>query len=169
MRRTHVSPHREPIAVEERVQTTDPAMKPRGFWYEVNGDWRRWCRGEMPDWVAGKHLHRVSLGAERMLNIRRVDEIDAFVEAYHVSEFVSGQWYSGDIDRGIRWDRVAERWDGIEIAPYQWQRRLDGPIWYYGWDCASGVIWRPAGVQVEWSRRLQALAAEKMQEALADG
>ena len=46
----------------------------------------------------------------------------------------------------IDWPKVAERYDGIIIAPYQWSRRLDGPMWYYGWDCASGCVWRARAV-----------------------
>jgi len=35
---------------------------------------------------------------------------------------------------------VSKEYDGIEIAPYQWDARLS-LIWYYGWDVASGCIW----------------------------
>lgn len=42
--------------------------------------------------------------------------------------------------------RVAEL---FEIAPYQWERRLAREfMWYYGWDLASGVIWRPKNALV---------------------
>lgn len=156
LRRTHVSPDPGPIVIEPRVQPPGPGMKPKGFWYEVNADWRRWCRGEMPHWIEGRYLHRLTLGEERMLNIRSVAELDAFADEYHVSEWVpshvDGRFF--DLDLGVRWDLVAERYDGIEIAPYLWARRLDGGLWYYGWDCASGVIWNPRGAVVERMRRL---------------
>ncbi len=42
--------------------------------------------------------------------------------------------------RAIEWWRVAQKYPGIMITPYCWQRRLD-LFWYYGWDCASGCIW----------------------------
>lgn len=156
MRRTHISKSRSGIEVEPRAQSLEPTSKPKGLWYEVNADWRRWCRDEMPEWIADRHLHRIVLGDERMLELRGVAQMDRFVSEFHVSEFVSGRWFTGDMDRGIEWARVAERWDGIEIAPYIWRRRLDGPMWYYGWDCASGVIWQPRGVRLEWMRRLPA-------------
>jgi hypothetical protein len=62
-------------------------------------------------------------------------DIDAFHEGYSVQD----RYYRPKID----WARVAEEYQGIIIAPYCWQRRLDGPAhsWYYGWDCASGCIW----------------------------
>ena len=44
----------------------------------------------------------------------------------------------------VDWAAVAERWDGIEIAPYQWGCRMDVRTrWYYGWDVASGCLWAP--------------------------
>lgn len=172
MIRTHVSENRGPIVVEPREQSDRYGMKPKGFWFEVNADWRRWCRGEMPHWIEGRTLHRVTLGEERMLSITSVAEIDAFNDEYLVTEWRPG--YSeryGPMDMGIRWGAVAAEYDGIEIAPYLWDRRLDGPTWYYGWDCASGVIWRPRGVRVERMRTLPLrnilkLTAEEIREAL---
>lgn len=46
----------------------------------------------------------------------------------------------------INWPMVADRYQGIVIAPYLWSRRMDGGLWYYGWDCASGCIWDAAAV-----------------------
>lgn len=154
MSRTHVSENRGPIIVEPRDQAAHPGMKPKGFWFEVNGDWRRWCRDEMPHWVHDHYLHRVTLGEERMLQITSVAEMDDFNAEYHVDEWVNGRYFTGNMNRGIRWDRVAATYDGIEITPYLWARRLDGPTWYYGWDCASGVIWNPRGITVERMRKL---------------
>ncbi len=155
MSRTHVSENRGPIVVERREQTGKPGMKPKGFWFEVNADWRRWCRDEMPHWVAGRHLHRVTIGDERMLRITSVAEMDDFNAEYLVHEWRPG--YSeryGPMDMGIAWGRVADHYDGIEITPYIWYRRFDGPTWYYGWDCASGVVWNPRGITVQRMRRL---------------
>lgn len=142
MERTHLSV--EPV---RSVLPVDPwgkgagAYKPKGFWYEVDGDWRRWCESEMPSWVEGKMLHRVELNGERMLNIRNVAEFDAFHRTY-----------VRDFHRYVKapdWHALAEEYDGLEIAPYLWERRLCmDTSWYYGWDCASGVIWRPRGVTV---------------------
>ena len=156
MNRTHVSEHFGPIVLEPRDQSPQPGMKPKGFWYEVNADWRRWCRSEMPHWINERYLHRVTLGDERLLEIRSVSELDAFNDEFLATEWRHG--YSeryGPMDMGIRWANVADQYDGIEIAPYLWGRRFDGPSWYYGWDCASGVIWNPRGARVERVRRLR--------------
>lgn len=155
MSRTHVSKQAH-ILVEPREQTDHPDMKPRGFWYEVNADWRRWCRSEMPHWIDGRYLHRVTLGNERMLVITSAMEMDDFNDAYLSWGWRTG--YSeryGPMDMGIRWAEVAAEYDGIEISPYIWDRRLNGPTWYYGWDCASGVVWSPRGILVEKMRRLR--------------
>ncbi len=42
----------------------------------------------------------------------------------------------------LEWDKVKDKYQGIIIAPYQWECRLAlETCWYYGWDCASGCIW----------------------------
>lgn len=51
---------------------------------------------------------------------------------------------TNDIIISIDWPTVAKLYAGIEISPYQYNYRLkSGFIWYYGWDVASGCIWRP--------------------------
>lgn len=51
-----------------------------------------------------------------------------------------GEGSGNPYTRSIDWLRVKTQYGGIEIAPYQWKRRLSS-FWYYGWDCASGAIW----------------------------
>ena len=41
---------------------------------------------------------------------------------------------------GIDWKKAARKYGGLIITPYQWDMRFE-LLWYYGWDCASGVIW----------------------------
>ena len=54
------------------------------------------------------------------------------------------------------WDDVVRQYDGLIIAPYQWAKRCDYS-WYYGWDCASGVIWNLRAVaSVKPTAKLQA-------------
>ena len=137
--RTHVAREadRPPTEVMPRKQYAVPMMKPRGFWYEVDGDWRRWCESEQPDWIEGLPVFRVELGDEQILQIRTPEALLAFQDEYREDGH----------HEMIRWADVAERYDGIEIAPYQWEHRL-GMLWYYGWDCASGCIWQPRGVRL---------------------
>jgi hypothetical protein len=57
----------------------------------------------------------------------------------------------------IDWMRVAEKHEGILIAPYLGERLTEPNEfleshkeewwrWYYSWDCASGCIWNPNAV-----------------------
>lgn len=153
--RTHVSTWPgNTITVEPREQIANHRWnKPSGFWYEVDGDWRRWCETE--NWgtaadPANYRLFSVDLGDTHMLNLRTVEEILRFDEEYGIEEekaIDGGRTYRFSL--GIDWPLVAELYDGIEIAPYQWHLGLDTEIlWYYGWDCASGAIWQPRGVTV---------------------
>lgn len=146
MERTHVAKTSAPILLRE-VAADDKSekrgcYKPAGFWYEVDGDWRRWCEGE--SFGRGYHLHEVFLNDCEVLFIDSLEKLDRFHEEYHVAE-PRGSYVTLEMD----WARVAQCYDGIEIAPYQWERRLANDfMWYYGWDCASGVIWRPKNAKV---------------------
>lgn len=40
----------------------------------------------------------------------------------------------------VEWEPLLKGYKGLLITPYQWSVRLD-VLWYYGWDCASGVFW----------------------------
>jgi hypothetical protein len=114
-------------------------FKPDGFWYSVDRDWERWCDGDEPEWLKGKYTHEVTLGSENLLFIRTSDELRAFHREYQSESPLC--W--------INWPAVAQRYDGIEIAPYLWECRLHPEVgWYYTWDCASGCIWTPKGVVV---------------------
>lgn len=147
MKRTCLSRDIGPL----RLRENDPAghrlegFKPTGFWYEVDGDWRRWCRSESFETDGLFHLHRVELRSCHMRFIDTIEKLDQFHEEYKVP------FYDSTRLSMIDWKRVGRNWDGIEIAPYQWERRLAPEfLWYYGWDCASGCIWRPLDASVTY-------------------
>lgn len=118
--------------------------KPTGLWVsdESNGDgWSSWCDAEgMMDWL---HPYAYDIALRDDANVLRIDSI-------HVLDRFHDEWKRentyGSFD--IAWPAVARAFDGILIAPYRWERRLDGPVsnWYYGWDCASGCIWHPRAI-----------------------
>ena len=124
--------------------------KPDGFWVSVAGpyDWEWWCREE----EFGLHhlavVHRVTLAEDAtILRITCGEELDAFHNEWAVETRMSRSL--NDTDKRwweIDWAAVAERWEGIIIAPYLWSHRFDGPFWFYGIDCASGCIWNPRAV-----------------------
>lgn len=117
------------------------AYKPPGLWVSVPGedDWPAWCRAE--DFCVEKLAvaHRVTLAAEaNVLLLTTAKELDAFATKFgHVPEHMRQLSFKyAEID----WAAVARSWQGLVIAPYQHSRRFTYH-WYYGWDCASGVLW----------------------------
>jgi hypothetical protein len=124
--------------IRRKAQLSRRDIKPEGFWYSIDGDWERWCRENEFD---GLHefRYRVTLGRENLVALTSCEELDAF----HRYWFIDNEMVQD-------WRLVAKEFDGIEIAPYLWERRLlQRTRWYYPWDCASGIIWRPRGVKVE--------------------
>lgn len=87
----------------------------------------------MERWIAGRYLYVLAIDPDiNLLRIRTAQELDDFTRRYAIGY------------HGIDWTVIAEEYDGIEIAPYQWSRRSDTHTsWYYGWDCASGCLWTP--------------------------
>lgn len=114
----------EPISVEEQ----DTAAKPRGLWYACGTEWLEWLKYEMPHWAKGEqYLYRIHLDASNMLFLNTEEKVRKFDKSYGEG-------------RAINWQKVAKRFSGIEICPYQ--RSLRNELsWYYSWDIASGIIW----------------------------
>ena len=124
-------------------QTQDeiaPHQKPNGLWVSVDGEysWREWCEAE--EWGLDCFVHTYEIKLTDDANILVLDSVEALDE-FHKERAVdlpnrSHLFNSSVID----WPAVADEYQGIIISPYQWERRMDY-MWYYGWDCASGVIW----------------------------
>ena len=137
--------------------------KPRGLWVSVDGedDWPHWCEAEEFHLGGLSCAYRVVLRPSAdVLHLSGEQELDAFHARYAIQteherrlewEF-PGALYGltrADLRRQwpIDWAAVTTRYDGLIIAPYLWDHRLFGPGWYYGWDCASGVIWRLSAIE----------------------
>lgn len=116
--------------------------KPVGLWVSVGTSWAEWCLAEQFATDSLNVVHRVVLASRAaILRLSSATALDAFTERY-------GTWRTYTALRTcceINWPRIAERYDGIIIAPYQWERR-HSLSWYYGWDVASGCIWHPRAV-----------------------
>jgi hypothetical protein len=125
------------------------ATKPSGMWYAPGADWIDWMSREMPRWLKEVEYVYVlkpayaSGGLDSqggVLQIKTARELRAFTKRF---SFEKESPYVSE----IRWDDVADQWDGIEIVPYHYDVARDmSMIWYAGWDIASGCIWRPRGV-----------------------
>jgi hypothetical protein len=122
-------------------------LKPTGLWYACGDAWLEWLDSEMAEWKDDvTHIYELytaplspwsTNGPVTLL--RTVRDIDEFTEDYGVKD----PWDRGGVD----WAAVAKDFPGgIEICPYQWERRNTGnSLWYGGWDVASGCLWGPAG------------------------
>lgn len=111
--------------------------KPSGFWVSVEGedDWKQWCVGEEfnVDRLDNEHDVKLKSSAEIFL-IDSLPALHDFSASFcdHPTRWVDA----------IQWETLAEYYDGVIIAPYQWSARLDPRLsWYYSWDVASGCIW----------------------------
>lgn len=108
-------------------------MKPNGLWLSVDDDWHRWCQDEGLNWSSEPGVAFEIVEPSRVLMLSSVEDIDAFTEKF--INLFSDQYRTD-------WGLLAERFAGLLIAPYQWERRLHfGTSWYYPWDCASACIW----------------------------
>jgi len=138
------------FSFERRTYQQKPPLgflKPLGLWVSVAGedDWPSWCREEEFCLSSLEHLSVVTLADDaNILMVSSPELLDEFHAEYAVDDdFLRGRPWASDEKRywAVDWPKVAEKYDGIIIAPYHWSRRLDGPMWFYGWDCASGCIW----------------------------
>lgn len=121
----------------------DRGDKPNGLWFSVEGrddGWRQWCEAENFNVDALAHQTEIVFRDDaKLLCLSSAGTIDIFTHEYGTIPpyAVSDLYQKGD---AIDWPRVAEEYEGIIISPYCWRARLD-TRWYYGWDCASGVVW----------------------------
>lgn len=136
----------EPLtAVHRAIQSNNSPQhwvgKPQGLWVSVDDAWKQWC--EENDFHLGRHATEIILAPTA--NILRIDtarDLDVLTEEYGVEPNPRIIAY-----RAIDWAKVAERYYGIIIAPYQYSRRLSPEtFWYYSWDCASGCIWDASAI-----------------------
>lgn len=136
--------HSEAVAwFDERQDTHARPMggkPPKGFWFQVGNDWERWCEGNMDGWLLG---HRMILAVDRS-DFAVLDSPEKISEFFNIYKDESSVF--GVLMRGLDWSRVMEDFAGVELPNYchGWSfSNSDGCGWTYGWDCASGVCWRP--------------------------
>lgn len=141
--RIHMS--KKPFELEKRNFIQNKRMKPSGFWYGFGGAWIDWVRSEMPDWE-GKYIYNVDIGNTNVLQINTHMELMKFTREYQANSNEFG--YIREDGESIDWKKVASKYDGIEINPYQFEARYQY-MWYYGWDIASGCIWNLNNVKLK--------------------
>lgn len=150
--------HKRVTSVTGRHQKPRRQMKPNGFWVsdESRGayGWRQWCRSEGFRSYGFRYEHRVELADNaKILYLRTPQDIDKFADKYKADTELNqrmaeiGSRWGGASIYDIDWARVAKKYHGIIITPYQWSQRLGRHSWYYSWDCASGCIWNKRAIK----------------------
>ncbi len=152
----------EPVTLQEMSYPQSGQPKPNGFWFDVNGGWKRWCAIAEFRPETFRYRHTVTIvDGSRILYLRNPTDIDAFTGAYGQNlsgriQFLQSpeemdsfaQSYGRDLfseiqkqfSNYIMWEDVAEKYSGIVIAPYS-RTRSQVYLWYYGWNCAGGCVW----------------------------
>ena len=120
-----------------------PTMKPTGLWYSIEGgddSWTEWCKAESYRDTDAQLTYELDVDLSRVLVLSTTEQMEDFSRRYAWKD-MSGRSELDTLRMYIDWHAVAREYDGLEIYPYQWPSRM-GLMWYYGWDCASGVLWR---------------------------
>ena len=126
---------------QEDPTSTSFTRKPEGLWVSVEGedDWHEWCTSEEFRVELLACATEVVLKPDaKILRLSTASQLDQLESEYGVPDEVLKSSRISYVS--IQWERVAEKYQGIIIAPYMWSCRLD-MMWYYAWDCASGCIW----------------------------
>jgi hypothetical protein len=78
-----------------------------------------------------------------VLILRSAEEIDRFNAEWTEHGNAGEMFFSY-----IAWSTLRQKFDGLIVTPYIWDRRLaPNCMWYYGFDCASGCIWHPTAIR----------------------
>ena len=153
-----------PLSVCKQSAPWVPFGKPRGFWVsdEAEYGWSAWC---IDNEMSEKRLEfrsEFELMTDRVLLITSADALDDFNREFgNAKEDTYGRL-------GVDWRNVSMAYDGIMITPYRDDRRLVFD-WYYGWDCASGCIWRPTECLVQIKTDRHVAEAECFPAFIASG
>jgi hypothetical protein len=120
--------------------------KPKGLWYCVGFGWLDFTTNDFKSFYNVKdtvHAFEVSLDGLNILKITNYKELIVFEKMYSAP---ARHRYSEGQD--INWAKIAEKYDGIEIAPYLYKARYEHR-WYYPWDVASGCIWNTVSLKTK--------------------
>jgi hypothetical protein len=149
MRFLHYSPQPLTKLRSGIKQTSDHrGTKPNGLWLSVVGEdesdgWKNYCMDKGVTLEA--YCTEVILKRDaNVLPVQNASDIDRLTNAYGHMPVCEAEFLKSDPNynrSAICWERVAERFDGIIIAPECPERRQVSH-WYYTRDCASACIWR---------------------------
>lgn len=123
------------------VFQTNVSDRPRGFWYSINEDWKRFClESNNMQWI-GSYNYQIDISRANILQLLSINGVKRFAEKYgEKSSYVF--W--------IDWSKVARDFDGIELQNFHNSISDDiATSWAYYWDCSSGCIWNLRNVRIK--------------------
>lgn len=129
-----------------------PNVKPEGLWYAQGNSWIRWCeRNQWGDPRQAKK-YRVKLRYTDNLvrsaptRVLKLSTLAALYQFTHLYVDLKTEKTSRPV---LRWDRVAEKFAGIEVRVDTINVPLKALkyLWFHNLDVISGCVWDPAGVR----------------------
>jgi hypothetical protein len=117
----------------KNINSQESGPKPLGLWYGIGTSWIDWVKEEMPQWDYN-NVFEILIDESKILKITDFNELMEFTNEYLDNNEILSNYY-------INWNEVSKKYSGIEISPYIWEGRMKF-LWYYGWDVASGCIWK---------------------------
>jgi hypothetical protein len=117
--------------------------KPLGLWYALGNEWIDWCIGA--GWGVGVYLYEVELNNDKIIHLKSNDELNDFSRTFSKNTETKGTKWT-DRYNDVDWSKVSSKYDGIEIFPYIYHYEKS-PLFYYGWDVASGCLWKKPAIK----------------------
>jgi hypothetical protein len=164
-----------PVKLQGMSYAQSGHPKPNGFWFDVNGSWKRWCEAARFRLEGLNYRHTVTiLDTSQVLFLGKAKDIEVFTRRYghnlsgkiqplqspeEIDAFTRqyGSDLFGDIlgqfSNYILWDEVAEKHSGIILKPY-FSKRSRNYLWYYGWNCSGGCIWDTSIIRLGKPRKM---------------
>lgn len=135
-------------SLRQSPQYPRPYDKPNGLWYSCGDEWFQFILGEGKSLGVKRYIYEIQLNTEFVLTIPTAAGIRRFTEDYSPADYKTDPLALLTQRSWIEWGKVAKRYSGVEIVPYQWSERLSMTnSWYYGWDVASGCVWDERAVK----------------------
>lgn len=128
------------------------AIKPSGLWYSLGDEWRKWCEGNMPEWMSNKdNEFELEIDLNNMLILEKPEDVLAFNKKYNKKMFdhLSPTY--------VDWDMVMKDYAGMEIRNY-YDLKYDmfynadsfvDYTWLSAWDVPSGCVWDLSIVKIK--------------------
>lgn len=130
--------------------------KPKGLWYGHNDSWIEWCSYEMPHWLH-PYIYEIIIDDDQVYKITNVKEFEAFEEEFAGIPIEVGALFELELaslnldilsNYYIDYAKLSEKYGGIEIIPYLYEKRYHrNSFWYYGWDVASGCVFKKSAIK----------------------